>query len=90
MLVDDLKGRITYREFLEWLAFFGREEERQTKLDYYLAQIAAEVRRGNVKSPKSVKVKDFLLEVKSGPEKPGARSKSIWMASLKMEEPKDS
>ena len=44
--MGDLKARITYREFVEWLCFLNKEEERQTKQDYYLAQIAAEIRRG--------------------------------------------
>jgi len=88
--VDELKERITYSEFLEWLTFLGREEERQTKQDYYLAQIAAEIRRGHVKNPKAVKVKDFLVEVKTTPETPGERSKSVWMGALKIKKPKES
>jgi len=86
MLVGDLKERITYREFLEWLAFLGKEEERQTKQDYYLAQIAAEIRRGIVKVPKSVKVKDFLIEVQVTPKEKEKmkKSKSFWLGIAKV------
>lgn len=81
--MGDLKARITYREFAEWLCFLNKEEERQTKQDYYLAQIAAEIRRGQVKSPRSIKVKDFLVQVTTAAtpqqEKKTERSKSFWM-----------
>ncbi len=81
--MGDLKARITYREFVEWLCFLNKEEERQTKQDYYLAQIAAEIRRGQVKSPRSIKVKDFLVQVTTAvtpqQEKKAAKSKSFWM-----------
>lgn len=85
--VNELKSRIGYSEFLEWKIFLDKEEERQTKLDYYLAQIAAEVRRGWVKNPKSVKVKDMLLNVQnaSGPaEKRIARSKAVWLGAVNL------
>jgi hypothetical protein len=90
--VAELAGRITYSEFQDWIAFLQREEERNTKLDIYLAQIAAEVRRGIVKNPKSVKTKDFLMKKQvhtpSPEEKKGearaARSKAIWVNTLNL------
>ncbi len=70
------------------------EEERHepTKLDYYLAQIATEVRRSYVKKPGNVKLKDFLITFKTAaPAKPVpttaqekqmhiARSKAAWLS----------
>lgn len=78
----ELQTRIGYTEFLDWLTFLGKEEERETKQDYYLAQIAAEVRRGQVKSPKSVKTKDFLLQMKKSDAPDKATSKAIWAGAL--------
>jgi len=83
--VSELAARITYSEFIDWLAFLWREEERNTKQDIYLAQIAAEIRRGLVKNPKSVKMKDFLMKKAETPtkvEKPPSKSKSMWAAAL--------
>ena len=86
--VAELKDRISYREFIDWLTFLQLEEERQTKQDYYLAQVAAEIRRGHVKNPKTVKTKDFLLEMKRQTEgqQQAEKSKSVWMGVLKIKE----
>lgn len=87
----ELQRRITYRECAKWLTFIVEEEQRPTKNDYYLAQIAAEIRRGLVKKPNEVKVKDFLISFeKEGTvvPKPGSKSKSIWMAGLGIKTPK--
>ena len=86
MPVHELRHRIGYREFVDWNTFLHEEEERNTKSDHYLAQIAAEVRRTNVKSPKLVKLQDFLLKFKQSkalPEK-AAKSKAIWAAALNL------
>lgn len=82
--MGELKERIAFSEFLEWVVFLGKEEARHTKQDFYLAQIAAEIRRGWVKNPKTVKIKDFLAEVEStpGPSKPGSKSKSVWLGAF--------
>jgi len=47
-----------------WIEFLNKEEKNHSKQEYYLAQIAAEVRRGNAKNPRRVRVEDFLLEFK--------------------------
>jgi len=59
--VERLQAEITYSEFLEWQEFLVLERNKARKLDYYLAQIAAEVRRGMVKNPNEVKLSQFLL-----------------------------
>lgn len=43
------------------MSFFEMERNSFHREDYYLAQIAAEVRRSIVKRPQDVDVKDFLL-----------------------------
>lgn len=75
--VEELAERISFREFLGWMEFLKWDESRNTKADYYLAQIAAEVRRSAVKHPRKVKVKDFLLRMS---DKPTQDSKSIWLS----------
>jgi hypothetical protein len=61
MSVQRAQHEITSTEFLDWMAFLDLESKKQTKQDYYLASIAAEVFRSNAKYPKKVKPEDFLL-----------------------------
>ena len=83
--VQDARTRLTFSEFLDWLAFLSVEEERDRKQDYYLAQIAAEVRRGQVTSPKSVKVKDFLIKFTQASKGDRGGSKHVWASLLKID-----
>lgn len=53
--------RTTSTEFVDWMRFLHLEMNSKRKEDYYLAQIAAEVRRSLVKKPQEVQVQDFLL-----------------------------
>lgn len=46
------------------IAYLNEEMNTAGKMEYYLAQIAAEVRRTIAKEPKSVSLKDFLHPVK--------------------------
>lgn len=69
--------RITpFSEFLLWRAKWDKEEEdefkKTTKLEYYLAQIAREVRVVLYKSAdaKKVSLKDFLLKFKFQSKQP--------------------
>ena len=49
---------------LKWQLYLDDEMNVPGKMEYYLAQIAAEVRRLWVKNPKNVKLKDLLHPVK--------------------------
>lgn len=63
MTVQEAQSKISSSEFIEWLQFFEWEEfEEFSSEAFYLAQIAAEIRRGNVAKPKQIKVSDFLLK----------------------------
>lgn len=77
---------MTYSEFLEWICFLNLEDERNTKQDYYLAQIAAEIRRSQVRTPRKVKVTDFLIQrkVTEDPKSKMKVSKSAWSSLLRL------
>jgi len=51
-------------EYIEWCLYLNLIEEENSKEEFYLAQIAAEVRRSFVKNPGGVKLTDFLFKVK--------------------------
>jgi len=53
-----------YKEFLRWGAFLDIEHNSFRTIDYYLAQIAAEVRRANSTKPESIQVSDFIIKFK--------------------------
>ncbi|MBU0847696.1 hypothetical protein KKH23_10960 [Patescibacteria group bacterium] len=84
----------TSREFVEWQEYLDLDRDTPQREDYYLAQIAAEVRRGMVKAPARVHLKHFLLKFsrKDEEEKPltedqikrrAANSKARWSALLR-------
>jgi len=78
---------ITFSEFLDWLEFLNWQESRRDKTDFYLAQVAAEIRRGNVKRPNAVKTKDFYVshtDPAVGADRV-KKSKSAWGAVFKMD-----
>lgn len=85
-----LQQETTSTEFVKWIEYLQQDLDITRREDYYLAQIAAEVRRGNVKRPEKIKLKDFIL--KFGGRKRKKRkmslkerarvSKSWWRALL--------
>lgn len=96
MALQEVMEKTTSSEFIEWMAYLDLEMHQTKKEDYYLAQVAAEVRRSFVKSPQSVHVKDFILSFtraeRSSPggdspviEDPTQRSKNYWNAVLGLE-----
>lgn len=86
--VEELAERITHREFVSWLEYLNQEDTVVSKEDFYLAQIAAEVRRSFDKYPNKVKTKSFLLS--SAEKKTAATdSKSIWLAALNIKPEKN-
>jgi hypothetical protein len=56
----------TVSQFYEWMEYVRVVEEEdhnnQSKLDWQLATLTAEVRRSWVKTPRGVRVKDFLMK----------------------------
>jgi hypothetical protein len=81
---------MTYREFLRWVWFLEWEEAEApaTRLDYYLAQIAAEVHRTAAKHPGQVSVQSKLCKFALIDREPSSdereahikMSKAFWRA----------
>ena len=70
------------------MVFLEQDEQQNTKADWYLAQIAAEVRRNWVDKPKEVEVRDFLLKQVSAEtaiEERVQRSKAVWASFLRVD-----
>jgi len=74
----------THREYLLWVAYFNEEWNRQTKQDWYLAQIAREVScvLEDTEGRKKKTIKSFLIDfVFSTPKSKEEESKSAWERS---------
>lgn len=90
MSVQRCQQETTSTEFVKWQWFLTTDMNLRTKQDYYLAQIAAEVRKTVVKKPQDVSIDDFLLEFreKEQEDKPPTeeelqeriqKSKAAWL-----------
>jgi len=75
---------------MDWIAYLDDEELNGFhREDYYLANIAAEVRRSFVKDPAKIKMESFLIKFKKGAklkrpkktkEEKIRESKAFWMS----------
>lgn len=63
MSLQRCQRETTSTEFLEWLEYVEQDIETPKRMDFYLAQIAAEIRRGVARNPNSVKLEHFLLNL---------------------------
>lgn len=79
----------TSTEFLKWQEYLDNLCNVVEKQDYYLAQIAQEIRRVNKKNPGRIKLDPFLIRFKPKRVQPdrsvtketrAARSKAFWGA----------
>lgn len=74
---------MTNREFKARMAWLADEIERPSRADWYVMQVAMEVKRGRVKHPNLVTLKEMVLE-REKPTSPltkeeaTAKSKSLW------------
>ncbi len=62
MSLARVKAETTSREFLRWQLFFRKQWYRREKQDYYLAQIACQVRRVLMQDPNQVSTEDFIVK----------------------------
>ena len=78
----------THREYLTWMVWLKEERQTPKLTDYYLMQLAAEVRRVLSKKPNSIKMEHF--ELKSSTEKESLEqnklaadmAKTRWLTSV--------
>ena len=73
-------------DFIRAIKFMDDDANAFHREDYYLAQIAAEIKRSYVKTPSNVRLKDHILEftkAKEGVTKM-ADSKMFWGALVGM------
>ena len=72
MSLDEVKVKTSSSQYVLWMEYLDWEINAFDKTCYYLAQIAAEVRRPNMPKGKSVKLEDFIIEFssKKAEEKP--------------------
>ena len=77
--VEELRDSMTLEEFEDWQVVLTEQAEDRIKLEFYLAQVAAEVCRTRAKHPNQVKVDRFLLRKKTTAV---AESKAVWFSAL--------
>ena len=81
MSLQRCQKETTSTEFVEWIEYFRQDFNVRRREDYFLANIACEIRRSVVKNPKSVKLKPFLLEFETKPIKKERRNTlNTWLA----------
>lgn len=62
MSLDEVKQKTSASQFVLWMAYLEWEVNAFDKNCYYLAQIAAEIRRSYVRRGVAVRLKDFLIK----------------------------
>jgi hypothetical protein len=83
-----LQRETTSNEFVEWMQFLEQDWDIPTRQDYFLAQIAAEMRRSIAREPKAVKLEHFMLKfatpakraAREAEQQHGNNSKAHWLA----------
>lgn len=82
MTVRECIDKHTYREYQMWMAYFEEEWKEPTLSDYYLMQIAQEVRRVLSKNPNNVKLEDFQIKFQDKESEPKKYdpdlSRAVW------------
>lgn len=89
MSVQRCQCEISSSEFMDWIVYLDEEMNLFHREDFFLAQIATEIRRSFVKDPSKVKFKDFLIQFKKkvepkklSIEERSKRSKAFWGVTL--------
>lgn len=87
--VQECKTRISHREFQAWNLYLAEAWNSPNKTEYYLMQIALEVRRSNSRRPNKHKLEHMKLSFDTGQPKPKKKvdrnkavvqAKSVWAA----------
>ena len=95
--LQETKAKTTASEYATWMVYLNMEPSFFHREDYYLAMIAAEIRRTIAKEPKKVDIADFILNFKADDKKEKkkldqedidriakrtVKSKAFWLGSL--------
>jgi len=85
--VPEAQASMTSTEFVKWVRFLEwRDVEEFRREDFYLAQIAAQIERGQVKNPSQVSIQKKILRFTNRKPPPEdlsnrvCRSKAFWMS----------
>ena len=63
MSVQKAQFEITSTEFLDWIVYLNEEVNSFHREDFYLAQIASEIRRSWSNKPNKIKLENFLMKL---------------------------
>lgn len=82
MSLQRCQEETTSTQFLDWLEYLKQSVNIRRREDYYLANIATEVRRTIAKNPQNVKIDSFLLEFTTETSKKKKRKNTLntWLA----------
>jgi len=89
---------VTHREYRLWMVWLEQDQDRTTPDQYYLMQIAQEVRRVLSRNKKSIKLRDFRIRFTRKKTKPKTQrdkdeatklSRARWFSFLGMKGSKD-
>lgn len=84
MSLDECLRTHTHRQFLAWMEYLDEQWNEPKLSDFYLMQIACEVRRVLAKDRNAIQLKHFLLKF-NAPElslSSVAAAKAVWQARL--------
>ena len=83
--LEELTKGMSHREYLTRMAWLEENLNDPERSDFYLMQIAQEVRRVLSKKPNKIKLKDFRIKFTPKVENVTSamqKSKQVWMAAL--------
>jgi hypothetical protein len=87
MTLAEYLARVSHREHLLWVEHLRAEREAEwqtpTPEHWYLAQIAAAVSRVLARNPRAIRVEDFVLKFRVGPQKPASPEQSLAWSKAK-------
>lgn len=84
MPIDECLRKHTYRQLLAWIEYLDVQWDEPTRSDFYLMQIACEVRRVLAKDRNAIQLKHFFLKFNSPQLAPASAevAKAVWQARL--------
>lgn len=93
MSLDECAQKHTKRQIAAWLVYLKQKWDNPTTTEYYLMQVAAEIRRTKAKNPRRVKVQDLRIVFKSNKnhrnmteeekKRAAQASKNAWIGMFK-------